>query len=202
MIGIYGGTFDPIHFGHLNLAIEMLETHHLEAIWFCPVWISPHKQKQQPVSAKMRLEMVKLALEGVPHCKVLDVEVNRGGPSYTVETLRSLNELFPNQKFCLILGDDALPSFLRWHQPEEIVQRVPIFIGRRSSAPVSLDAVAGHPEIYHAIKRGLTETKVIDISSTEIRKRLSMGLYCGHLVPAKVLDYIYAHRLYSIPVSS
>lgn len=198
LIGIYGGTFDPIHFGHLNLAIQIMEMHKLDEVWFCPVAISPHKLKDPPTPAQHRLEMVRLALLNIPRCYAIDIEVTREGPSYTIDTLRLLHEQYPDKQFCLILGDDAAPNFIHWHQPEEIIKSTPIFIGRRSPSPLNLEALTGSPAVHAALLRGVTHTKVFDISSTEIRKRIAAGLYCGHLVPAKVLDYIYGHHLYYV----
>lgn len=201
-VGFYGGTFDPPHFGHLNLALEILEAHHLDEVWFCPACCNPHKQECQPIaSVHHRLEMLKLALEDVPNCKILDIEANRPGPSYTVDTLRSLINQEKKKKsprqICLIIGDDAAPGFCRWHEAEEITRLAPIFVGRRSTA--ALAPLTGGPEICQALQKGMTPTPYLEISSTEIRKRLAAGKYCGHLVPSKVLDYIYQHQLYFIP---
>lgn len=203
-VGVYGGTFDPIHFGHLNLAIEIMEAHHLDEVWFCPAQISPHKQKMTPTPVHHRLAMLELALCDIPNFKVLDIETKRQGPSFTIDTLRELIAIenqYSNQKeFYLILGDDSLPEFSRWHLPEEIIKLVPLLIGRRSSQCQSLE-FKGNPAICEAIRNGLTPTRLMEISGTEIRQRLQQGKYVGHLLPAKVMDYIYKHHLYSIPAS-
>lgn len=194
-IGLLGGSFDPLHFGHLNLAIEMLEKHQLDQVWFCPAKINPLKQASAPKEqSQERWKMLKIALDEIPAFKVLDLEVNREGPSYTVETLESLHRDYPNYKFYLILGDDAIPHFFKWHKPEEITSLATLLIGTRSLA--DLPSIQGSPLIKNAIKEGVTETKVMDISSTEIRKRLKCRKFCGHLVPSKILDYIYEHGLY------
>lgn len=194
-IGIYGGTFNPVHFGHLNLAIEILEAHRLDEVWFCPAQCNPHKLKTQPIAIEHRLKMLELALENVPKCRVLDFEALRPGPSYTIETLQALisQENSSSRRFSLIIGDDAIPGFFHWLQPEEIVKLVPIFVGKRG---IVIPELKGNPEISSALSRGMTSTRILDISSTDVRKRLKLGLYCGHLVPAKVLDYIYANQLY------
>lgn len=200
MIGIYGGTFDPIHLGHLSLAIDMMEKRQLEEIWFCPVGISPHKRDQPPTTVHHRLEMLQKALEGIPYFRILDIETKRQGPSYTIDTLYHVlgeeAKQTHSRNFCLILGDDAVPSFCRWHQPEEIVKLVPIFIGRRLQKPLDFKEIEGDPAILSLLAQGMTDTKMMEISGTEIRKRLAAGLYCGHLLPGKVLDYIYANKLY------
>lgn len=200
MIGIYGGTFDPFHFGHLNLAIEIQEKCHLEEIWFCPAQINPHKLHQNATPAEHRMAMLQIAVAEIPWAKVIDLEIKKPGPSFTVETLRALTEvertsLNPRQ-LALILGDDAISGFFHWREPEEIVQLAALLIGRRLPEPLNLEMLQGSSAICAAIKRGMTETHLIDISATEIRQRLGKGLYCGHLVPEKVLDYISMHHLY------
>lgn len=200
-IGFYGGTFDPIHFGHLNLAIEMMERHALDEIWFCPAGFNPHKQDQLPtISTKHRMEMLKLAIQDIPQFHLLDHEVQKEGPSYTIDTLQTLIEESrkappKSLQLYLILGEDAIPGFFHWKQPDEIVKLVPLLIGRRASSNFSPE-LKGDPLICEAIHKGLTSNRIIEVSSTELRKRLTERRYCGHLVPAKVLDYIYAHDLY------
>jgi nicotinate-nucleotide adenylyltransferase len=198
-IGIYGGTFDPIHFGHLNLAIEIQEAHQLAEVWFCPAQISPHKLNAQPIAATHRLEMLKLAIEGIPNFYVNDIELKRQGPSFTLDTLRALiaqeaTSSDPRQ-FCLMIGDDSIPGFFKWHKPEEIVKLVPILVGRRQS---EFPELKGDSAICAALRLGITPTRIMDIGATRIRSRLTAGLYCGHLIPAKVVDYIYVHHLYSL----
>lgn len=200
-IGIYGGTFDPFHFGHLNLAIQMREIHDLSEIWFCPVQISPHKlDNLPPTPIEYRMEMLKLALAKVPHCQITDVEAKRPGPSFTVDTLQELIQAESRKRkplqFCLVMGDDAIPGFFRWHQPEEIVKMVPILIGRRLAEPIQWEKLHGDKKIIESLKNGLTDTRLVDISATEIRQRLQQGLYCGHLLPEKVVDYISKNELY------
>lgn len=197
MIGFYGGTFDPVHFGHLNLAIELMEAHRLSEVWFCPAEISPHRLNQKPISATHRLKMLELAIEDIPQFKLIDIESRRKGPSYTIDTLRDLTEQEKKkpspQQIALLLGEDSLARFSQWRESEKIVEMVPLYIGSRSGDVKSWE---GSFAIQKAIKKGLTRTKVMDISATEIRKRLARHLYCGHLLPAKVLDYIIENQLY------
>lgn len=199
-IGIYGGTFDPLHFGHLNLAIQMKEIYSLDEVMFCPVQINPHKLGQKTTSYHHRLNMLKLIINPSAGFSITEVEAKRQGPSFTIETLR---DLFEEQKmknipteFSLILGDDAIPNFFKWHQPEEIIKLVPLYIGRRLETEIDLSQLTGNQEICNAIKKGMTKTTLYEISGTEIRKRLQKKLYCGHLVPEKILDYIYSNDLY------
>ncbi len=196
-IGIYGGTFDPIHLGHINLALEILEKCGLDEVWFCPAQMSPHKVNTLPAETEHRLKMLELSLDELPSFKILDIEINRPPPSYTIETLLLLREipLYNQHEFFLILGDDAIPGFFQWREPEEIIKLAPLLIGSR--LPEAPDVpLEGSPKVVEAIKRGLVRTRIMEVSGTDIRDRIQNGLYIGHLVPAKVVDYIYLNALY------
>ena len=171
--GFYGGSFDPIHFGHLYLAIQLAEHHGLDHVFVCPSFCSPFKE--EPVaSASHRFEMVRLAVEGIPHFSATPVEIERGGVSYTIDTIRSL----PKAQYHLLLSDESAAHLDQWKESDELIRLAPPLIGSR-------------------LKKGFTKTQKMEISSTEIRDRLEKNLYCGHLVPSKALDYILQHRLYS-----
>lgn len=193
-IGFYGGSFDPIHFGHLNLAVDISEAHQLDEVWFCPANINPHKTSHQTAPFKDRVEMVALALEGFPNFKVIDLEIKREAPSYTIDTLDILLRENNNLQIGLIIGDDTLLDFHRWHRVKDIIEKIPVYIGNRLTnlAHVNLE----DPQLLAAVQKGITHTHVIEISATEIRQRLAKGLNCRHLSPAKVIDYILAHQLY------
>lgn len=199
-IGLYGGTFDPIHFGHLNLAVRLMESQQLDAVWFCPAKISPHKQNESPLSPEHRLQMLKLAIEGEPRFKILDTEIFREGPSYTIDTIQELLAVQSNKKdpdrLYLLMGEDAVAGFSKWKQPDEIVKLVPLLIAQRNFSSASLDPIE-NPMIRESVEKGAVKTPMFDLSSTEVRQRLKQKLYCSHLIPAKVLDYILKHRLYS-----
>lgn len=204
-IGIYGGSFDPLHLGHLNLAAEIMEAHALDQVWFCPAACNPHKNCHNLVSAEYRLKMIRLAIENEPRFFVSEIEINRKGLSYTIETLNELIALQSGKEnpdsFALILGEDSARSFHQWHQPEAIIECAQLLIGRRNSGEGVSKAFEGSPTIVEAINRGLTQTRVMEISSHEIRTRLLNKKYCYHLVPGKVLDYINTNGLYSIELN-
>lgn len=204
-IGIYGGSFNPIHFGHLNLASEMMEIHQLDEVWFCPTACSPHKESQNLISACHRLHMLHLAIEEEPRFLVSDIEINREAPSYTIETLNALTSLQVDQAnpdcFALILGQDAARHFYKWHQPDAIVNQVPLLVGRRSEGADALEPFQGSSKVIEAITKGLTRTRLMEISSSEIRQRVLNNKYCYHLVPAKVMDYIIRHDLYCLALN-
>ncbi len=186
-IGFFGGSFDPIHFGHLFLALQLAEAHKLDSVLVCPAFHSPFKKGESSprASAQHRFEMVKRALEGIPHFEATSIEIDRGGPSYTIDTIRAL----PSNEYHLLLSEEAASQFDRWKEADELIRLAPPLIGcRRDGSSSSL------PE---SLKKGFTPTKNMDLSSTDIRERLNKKLYCGHLIPAKALDYIFQHRLYS-----
>jgi len=187
-IGFFGGSFDPIHFGHINLALQMLEIHGLAEVLFCPAFCSPFKSENPPIaSPRDRLAMLKLALAKIPQFRIISLEIDRGGSSYTVDTIRKLEK--EGDQLRLILSADAAVHFNRWKEPEALMHLAPPLIGVRKGVAIE--------DLPEKLKKGLTPTKIMEISSTEVRERLKKKLYCGHLVPGKALDYIRIHGLYS-----
>jgi nicotinate-nucleotide adenylyltransferase len=202
-VGIYGGSFNPVHIGHLNVAVEIMEAHALDEVWFCPARINPLRQHEGIVDADHRLNMLKLATAHVPQFQIIEDEIRRDTPSYTVDTLHHLIDQQKTKtiqkQFYLILGDDAAKNLFSWHKPRQIVEMVPLLIARRTVKD-PLKNLKGDPLIVQAIEKGVTDTRIMDIHSTDIRIRLAEGRYCGHLVPQKVLDYIYTNHLYLSPL--
>lgn len=193
-IGLLGGTFDPIHFGHINLAFELMEKWGLDKIWFIPARHNPLKGHSTPVAEQHRLMMLKLAIQGIPQLEIQTCELERTTPSYTVDTIRQLLASNHHHQFFLLLGEDLISSFLSWKEPREIVQLVPVLVGSRA---LGKECHIDDPIVDEAFSAGWTKTRLLDISGTEIRRRVAVGLYCGHLVPASVLDYISVHKLYT-----
>lgn len=192
-IGLLGGTFDPIHFGHIHLGISLQEAHSLDAVIVCPAFSSPLKTAH-PHDAEHRLAMVKLAIEGLPTWEVFDWEIKRKAPSYTIDTVRYLlNTRFNNKKdqLYLLIGEDLLPELSQWREVEQLLNLAKPLIGcRRFEKNTFKNPLA------EKVAMGITLTKVLEISASEIRNRLKKRLYCEHFVPAKVLDYIKEHGLY------
>lgn len=200
-IGIYGGTFDPVHLGHISLAFEIMEARHLDEVWFCPAYINPIKEHQKtPTSPEHRLNMLQMSIEREPRFRINDMELRRQEPSYTVDTLRILaaaqKEKNDPDQFFLIIGEDTAKDFYRWRKPEEIITLATLLIGRRTLL-AKPEKWEGTVAIQEALRYGFTETRIMDISSSEIRERISKKLYCGHLLQEKVLDYIILNQLYS-----
>ncbi len=185
-VGILGGSFDPVHFGHLNLALSLKETCQLDEVLFVPAGISPFKEGAPPVvSSEHRLAMLKLAIAPIKGFRVIDWELMEKGPSYTINTVRKLSEA-PSLELHLLLGDDHIATFQKWKEADELIRLAPPLIGTRG----------GDDALQHTLPGKRVNIPVFDISSTFIRARLSQKKYCGHLMPASVLDYIAQHRLY------
>jgi len=184
-IGFFGGSFDPIHFGHLNFALEIFERCGLDEILFCPAFCSPFKTDSPPLaSPEHRLEMLKRSIAAIPHFRVTAIELERGGASFTVETLRKLQQ--PGASYRLLLAEEAALHFDRWKEPEEILRLAPPIVGTRTGT-----ALKG------PLAKAVVKIPLFDLSSTGVKERLKKKLYCGHLVPGKALDYIAQHDLYS-----
>jgi nicotinate-nucleotide adenylyltransferase len=189
-IGFFGGSFDPIHNGHLNLAVEMLERHNLDGVYFCPTSQSPHKKNNPPVASKdQRRAMVTAAISPFPKFTLLDLELQNHDYCYTIDTLRTLVGQGKNDYF-LIIGEDSVEKLHTWKEIDELLKLAPPLIASRSTdKPFKTPLLA-------KIQKGITKMPLFDISSTEVRSRLHKKLTCAHLVPAKVWDYIQQHKLY------
>jgi nicotinate-nucleotide adenylyltransferase len=192
-VGFYGGTFDPIHFGHINLAVQLLEIHSLDEVLFCPAYCSPLKTAAPPLATPhQRLEMVKIALEGIPHFRITTYEIERNEPSFTIDTLKMIKgEGRGDISFRLLLSEEAAAHFDQWKNFQDLIRLAPPIIGTRASSLL-------RGSLADSLRSGSTQTKIFEISSTDIRERLKKALYCGHLVPEKVLRYIQANGLYQI----
>jgi nicotinate-nucleotide adenylyltransferase len=200
-VGLFGGSFDPIHLGHLKMVQRLADSVGLDEVWFCPARISPHKLHDTPAAIEHRLKMVALAIEDDPRFSLLDIEAKREGPSYTIDTVKEMiskeSDTSSPKQIYLILSDETLPDFFRWKDAEQIVRLVPLLIGTRDRPSPHPPEFEGKSQpIREAIKKGWHPTEPFNISSTEIRKRLHHGEDCKKFLPKKVLDYIYQNKLY------
>lgn len=196
-IGIFGGTFDPIHLGHLNIAIGLQEAHGLDHILFVPAKINPLKTVVQPTSSEHRLKMLQLTLKDVPHCSVSTLELERPSPSYMIDTVLELKKKkkFASAALFLILGEDLLSTITQWKSVHELLRLAPPLIAQRNCLPID-GPWQNDPELKKIICNGITKTSLFDVSSTEIRLRVKKNLFCGHLLDKATLRYIYRQQLY------
>lgn len=198
-LGIFGGTFDPVHLGHLLLAESCRESAQLDEVWFVPAGTPPHKQRRSLTPARFRLEMLELAVAGHPQFKVCRLEVDRGGVSYTVDTLSQIRQMHPDAELFLLLGADSLEELHTWREADIICQvALPLVACRPNHQPVlheSLLAKIGQ-ERWEAIRRHFVPMPLIEISSTEIRRRVAEGKSIRYRVPRPVEEYIRSHGLY------
>jgi nicotinate-nucleotide adenylyltransferase len=196
-LGVFGGTFDPIHIGHLMLAEEARVRLSLDYVVFVPAKVSPLKLQATFGSARDRLNMVLLATQDNPYFRVSCVDLNRPGPSFTVDTLRAIKAQFGDQtQLFFILGMDSLRSLKVWRQPQEIIALTRLIAISRPSFAVDLPALERDvPGISRATD--VISSLQLGISSTDIRARLHQGLPIRYLVPATVEVYIRENALYT-----
>ncbi|MBP7088260.1 MAG: nicotinate-nucleotide adenylyltransferase [Candidatus Omnitrophica bacterium] len=183
-IGILGGTFNPPHIGHLILAQDISEDLGLDKVFFIPTNISPHKSHNE-MPAEKRLEMVKLAISDNKKFEVLDLEVKRGGTSYTIDTVRELKVLYPKDEFYLIVGSDLANYFLEWKDFGELTKLVKIVVAQRKESPLK------NKDSF--IIRDITQ---INISSSLIRAMIKQRRTVRYLLSDKVRDYIVKNKFY------
>lgn len=194
-----GGSFDPVHMGHLVIAQDAVERLELAELVFIPAAIPPHKQHLLQVEPKHRLNMLRLAVEADIRFSVSDIEVERGGVSYTVDTIRALKEKYPKDELFLIVGSDTLVDLHNWHRIDELLAQcqVATFLRPGEAELEEIQRKIGlSGEQKQRLLANVVETHRIGISSTEIRMRVAEGMGIRYLVPPEVEMYIYEHGLY------
>jgi nicotinate-nucleotide adenylyltransferase len=195
-LGVLGGTFDPIHHGHLVIAEDARVYLHLEKVLFVPASQPPHKPKDSYSSFEHRVRMMELALADNPDFVLSLIEAERPGPSYTVDTLRDLQaDLEPDVELYFIIGMDSLANILTWHKPAELLDLCRIVVAERAGYQVDLMALEeGLPGLCDSLE--LIDTPELSISSTDLQQRVQRGLSIRYQVPPAVETYIYEHSLY------
>lgn len=191
-LGIFGGSFDPVHLGHLVLAEQARAQGRLDELRFVPAPQPPHKRGRTRASFAHRLEMLRLAVAGHPAFAVDPREQDRPGPSYTADTLADLRAAYPDAELVLVLGGDSLADLPHWHQPERIVRQAELLAvprGTSTSGPPA-DLPGGTRVTW------LANSPLIGISSHDVRARVAGGATIRYLVPRAVECYIAAHGLY------
>jgi nicotinate-nucleotide adenylyltransferase len=190
--GIFGGTFDPIHHGHLIAAQASLESLHLTRILFLPSANPPHKESESISPFALRLQMVELAIQSNPSFSASDLESRLSPPSYTIRTIKESYKEYPPDSFelFLLIGADNLVGFNSWKEPDNILAEIPVVVLARPG--FELSAV---PRVFRERAKWV-QIPLIDISSTDIRRRVAQRLPIRYLVPDKVEEFIYQHKLY------
>lgn len=197
-IGILGGTFDPIHNGHLALGKQAYEQFSLDEIWFMPSGHPPHKKGRLVTEGKEREDMVKLAIASVPYFVYSDFELKREGNTYTAQTLSLLKEVYPQHEFYFIIGADSLYEIEQWYHPEMVMKQAVLLVAARSYEK-------DHPDFEKQVKYleekfeariGVIRFEEMNVASKQIRKMVSSGQSIKDLVPGPVAGYIRIHGLY------
>lgn len=192
-IGLYGGTFDPIHLGHLILAEQCREQLRLDAVWFIPAGEPPHKPPGGRTSGRQRFEMIELAIAGHAAFRVVDVEITRSGASYTVETLSLLHQHHPAAEFWWLIGADMLRDFPTWREPERILTMARLAAVNRGGME-SPETIAARHSFRHRIDD--VSMPAFTLSASDVRQRVSEGKSVRYLIPRAVEIYIAQHGLY------
>jgi len=198
-LGILGGSFDPVHLGHLLLAECCREAAQLDQVWLVPAAVPPHKQQQVLTASRHRLEMLQLAVAGHEALQVSPLELDRGGVSYTVDTLQAVHAMQPAAELFLLLGADALHDLPNWRDPARICQlALPVVVRRAGQPPPDLSILNGivDPPRIAAIDQHQVRMPQIELSSSDLRERVRQGQSIRYRTPRAVEKYIQTHGLY------
>jgi nicotinate-nucleotide adenylyltransferase len=187
-IGLYGGTFDPVHLGHLLVAQAALEELQLQRLFFIPAAQSPFKPGTQPTSATTRSRLLRLALAGRPEFEVSETEIRRGGVSYTVETVREFAANFPRAELFWLIGADHVPALPRWREAESLAQSVQFLVIPRPGEPTT--------ELPPIFRLHFLKGWPLKVSASEIRDRARNRQSIRHLVPSAVAEVIEHDGIY------
>jgi nicotinate-nucleotide adenylyltransferase len=190
-IGVLGGSFDPVHYGHLAIARQAFASFSLKKVLFVPAGHPPHKSSTIKANATHRLAMLRLALKGIDFpSEICPLEINRPGPSYTIDTLIELRQLYPGCELYFIIGSDNLDEIKTWHEYRKVLTLAQFCVTHRPGYPAILP-----PELSDATIRTFPSPEK-EISSSMVRADLAQGDSCESRVPAPVLDYIKANGIY------
>jgi len=197
-IGIFGGTFDPIHVGHLILAERCRDDAKLDEVWFLPSYRPPHKTDREITRFENRVDMAQLATTGQPMFRVDQIERELPPPSYTSETLAELHRRRPGDEFALILGVDSLVDLPKWHEPKRVLEQAELIVVPRPGTEMwSLEQLATALDISSStIRVTFVACPLIDIASRELRRRVNEGKTIRFMVPRAVEEYVRERGLY------
>jgi nicotinate-nucleotide adenylyltransferase len=187
-VGLFGGTFDPVHYGHIHLCLELQKACDLSQVWVAPTFVSPLRTEAPPIAFHHRMTMARLAFGSLPGFFVVDWD--QKFPCYTIHLVK--HALTLTDQLYLLLGEDCVESLSRWEQIDELIQIVPLRIGSRTHRVVSLEE-----PLKTVVAESLVPISPLDISASQIREKLKSKSYVRDLIPEVVLDYIQTHTLYS-----
>lgn len=198
-LGIFGGSFDPVHYGHLLLAETCREQCALDQVWLLPAAASPFKQDRHIAAARHRLDMLRLAVGGHPAMQISTLEIDRGGVSYTVETLTAIHAQQPEAELFLLMGADAVTDLPQWRAAARICElAIPVVVRRAGAAEPSFDALqtVTSPQRLELFRAHQVTMPIVELSSTDIRTRVARGQSIRYRTPRAVEKYIESHGLY------
>lgn len=196
-LGIFGGTFDPVHLGHLVLAETVREECGLDELWFMPARLPPHKLSNRITAPRARLEMLELAIAGHENFRVSELEIGRDGPSYTLETLHELRQQYPDAELSILIGADSLADFPNWKDPRGILELARVIAVNRGRDAADLAGTLDFLGDEASFRFQLVAMPAIDLSASEIRARCTAGKSIRYRVPRPVELYIRQHGLYA-----
>lgn len=198
-LGIFGGSFDPIHLGHLLLAESCREQCALDQLWFLPAAVPPHKQQRELTPAEARIDMLELAVGGHEHIKVSKLEIERGGVSYTVDTLTAIAEQEPEAELFFLMGADSLLDMPNWRSPERICElALPVVVRRAGTSEPDFTVLDRFvmDDRLQKIREHQVEMPPMELSSTDIRHRVAEGRSIRYRTPRATEKYIETNGLY------
>lgn len=198
-IGIFGGTFDPVHTGHLILAEQCRDQGGLDEVWFLPSYHPPHKHDKGVTRFEQRCDMLELATAGHPSFRIERIEKELPPPSYTAETLAELHRRHPDNEFHLLMGSDTLPDLPGWYEPLRVVSQaglivvprpgVMLWTAERLATALAIDVAS--------VRMRFVACPMIDIASRELRRAIADGMSIRYMVPRAVEEYLRERKLYS-----
>lgn len=198
-LGLFGGSFDPVHLGHLQLARSCQQQAQLDEVWFIPASTQPFKQRGAHATNDQRLEMLELATSEVASWKVSRIEIDRGGVSYTADTLRRVRELHAQTELFFLLGADSLRDFPKWREPEEILRNAtPLVVARAGEEPPLFEVLAAICSVdrVEQIRQARIDMPPMEIASSTIRELVKRGEDARAMLPMRVWNYIKTNSLY------
>jgi nicotinate-nucleotide adenylyltransferase len=204
-VGVFGGTFDPVHYGHLILAEQCREQGRLDQVWFVPAPRPPHKADQPLTRFDQRVEMLALAIAGNPTLRIDEIEKDRTGPSFTVDTLAEFQKRHPADEFFLLVGSDTLKDLPHWHDPVGVLRRAGLLVVLRPNHPLlSTDELRASAQLPADVPLRLevVEMPLIGISSRDLRRRVVLGKSLRYLLPRAVEAYIHDKQIYRCGAAS